>query len=259
MQLKLAIWAVIAAAVAGALLTAAPVVLKAAHLQWPAWPLALSAALITAVSGLAKPMTTVITQSWASRAQRQIERHDRARQIENDVTGRGKGLPLAGQITDRALLGIHPAIPLPADADPSLSSDLPIYMPRDIDSELNAWISAHQQTGGFLLLVGPAAAGKTRTAYELIRRTLSEWPLYIPSTPDQLITYIDADGPGNGKLIIWLNEIQNYLGPTGLTAAFIRRVLAGPAAVVIISTICPNVTTPSPAAPPRPTKLSMKA
>jgi Flp pilus assembly protein TadD len=239
MRLKIGIWAIAALALFGALLEAAPPALKAAHLHWPAWPLALGAAIIAALSGLARPVTAVITQSWAKRTRRQIQRQGKARQIERDVGGRNKGLPQAGQITDRALLGIHPSIPLPADADASLPPDLPLYIPRDIDADLRAWITAHRQSGGLLLLVGPAAAGKTRSAYELAREMLADWPMFMPSTPAQLTDYIHAS-PSPGKLIIWLNETQNFLGPDGLTTATVRRILASPRPAIIIGTIWPQ-------------------
>ena len=49
----------------------------------------------------------VVTRAGAEHTPQQISRRDRAQQIEHE------GLPLAGQVTDRAVLGIHPAIPLP--------------------------------------------------------------------------------------------------------------------------------------------------
>ena len=117
MRLKLGIWSALTVAVFAALLAAAPAVLKAAHVHWPAWPIALAGALagalVTALAGLAKPVTDAVTQGWANRAKRDIERRDRARDLERAVGGRDKGLPKAGQVTDRALLGIHPSIPLP--------------------------------------------------------------------------------------------------------------------------------------------------
>ena len=156
-----------------------------------------------------------------------------------DIERAAGGLHLAGQITDRAFLGIHPAIPLPEGADPSLSPDFPSYVTRDIDADLRNWITAHLHTGGFLLLVGPAAAGKTRCAYELIRESLPEWPIFMPSTADQLAAYAGAD-PHPSKLLVWLNDTHNFLGPAGLTPITIRRLLARPYPVIIIGTTWPR-------------------
>ena len=155
------------------------------------------------------------------------------------MSGRPRGLPKVKQVTDRALLGIHPAIPLTADADSALDPDLPLYIPRDVDADLCAWVNAHQKSGGFLLLVGPAAAGKTRTAHQLITDTLSNWPLFMPVTAAQLTSYVTTCADPT-RLVIWLNEAQRFIGPGGLTAGTIRRALAGPAPVIIIGTIWPE-------------------
>src|SRR5262249_25048000 len=155
----------------------------------------------------------------------QLDRQDKAQELERQVGGRSKGLPYAGEIIDRALIGIHPSIPLPIGADASLSRELPLYVPRDIDADLRAWITAHYDSGGFLLLVGSAAAGKTRCAYELVHDMLADWPMFMPSTSSQLAEYVQANS-GYSKLVVWLNETQKFLGTDGLDAATVRRVLA---------------------------------
>src|ERR1700691_3646135 len=66
-----------------------------------------------------------------------------------------------------------------------------------------------------------------------------DWSLLMPATAGQLTTYIHST-PAAAKLVIWLNEIQGYLGPGGLTAAVIRRILAGPRPVLIVGTIWPE-------------------
>lgn len=150
--------------------------------------------------------------------------------------GRARGLRSARQITDRALLGIHPSIPLPAGADPSLSPDLPLYVRRDVDADLHAWITGHQESGGFLLLVGPAASGKTRCASELVQGMVGDWPMFMPATAAELTEYFEADPPP-GELIIWLDKTQKFLGTNGLTAATLRRILARPRPAIIVGTI----------------------
>jgi TPR repeat protein len=239
MRLKLGIWAALAALVFAALLAAAPEVLKTAHMHWPVWPIAVAGAAGTALVGLARPVADALAQRWAERTKHDLDRRDRARELEHAVGGREKGLPSVGEIRDRALLGIHPSIPLPSDADPSLPPDLPLYIPRDLDGDVRAWITAHSQSGGFLLLVGPAASGKTRCAYELVHDMLGDWPMFMPSTAAQLTDYFDAS-PAPGKLVVWLNETQKFLGPNGLTVATVRHILALPWPVVLIGTMWPK-------------------
>jgi TPR repeat protein len=239
MRLKLGIWSAFVVVVFAAVLAAAPAVLKSAHLHWPAWPIALAAGIVTVLAGVAKPVYDTVTEKWADRTKRELERQDRVRELEHVVGGRAKGLPTAGEITDRALLGIHPSIPLPSGADPSLSPDLPLYIPRDVDADLRAWITAHRESGGFLLLVGPATSGKSRSAYELVHDMLADWPMFMPSTSTQLTEYFDAD-PTLERLVVWLNDTQKFLGPDGLTAATVHRILASSRRVIIIGTIWPR-------------------
>jgi len=130
MGLKIGIWSALTVAVFAIVAAAAPSVLKAAHVHWAVWPLALAGAFVTAVAGLAKPVTEAVTQRWAAQTISGLEHRDRVRDLEQEVGGRDGGLPLAGEITDRALLGIHPAIPLPAGADASLAADLPCISRR---------------------------------------------------------------------------------------------------------------------------------
>ncbi len=239
MRLKVGIWLVIAAVVFAAVLASAPTLLRSAHLHWPAWPIALVGAIVTAVAGLTKPVADVITRGWAQQARGYLDRKVQARELERTVGGRDKGLPLAGGITDRALLGIHPAIPLPAGGDGSLTPDYPLYIPRDLDADLRTWITAHHEVGGFLLLVGPAASGKTRCAYELVHSMLADWPMFMPSTPAQLVSYFDAS-PSPGKLIVWLNETQKFLGSGGLKVADVRHIRVLPWPVILIGTMWPQ-------------------
>ena len=239
MRLKLGIWSALTVVVFAALLAAAPAVLKAGHVHWPAWTVALAGAIVTALAGLAKPVVDAVTQRWADRTGRSLDRRDRARELEHAVGGRGKGLPLAGQITDRALLGIHPSIPLPAGAGASLAPDLPLYIRRDLDRDLRAWVTAHRKSGGFLLLVGPAASGKTRCASELVHNMLADWPMFMPSTSAQLTAYFEAKLAPR-RLIVWLNETQKFLGQGGLTSTTARHILALSRPVIIIGTMWPQ-------------------
>jgi len=235
MGLRLGIWSALVVVVFAALLAAVPSALKAAHSDWPTWPIALAGAALAAVAGLAKPIAGVVTQRWAGIVGKGLTDRDRVRELEKAAGG----LRLAGTVTDRALLGIHPAIPLPPGADESLATDLPLYIPRDVDADLRAWVTAHQKPGGFLLLVGPSAAGKTRTAYELVHGTLATWPMFMPSTAAQLTEYFEAK-PSGKKLIVWLNETRRFLGPDGLTAGTVRRILTQRHPVIIIGTMWPR-------------------
>jgi TPR repeat protein len=93
--------------------------------------------------------------------------------------------------------------------------------------------------GGFLLFVGPAASGKSRCAYELARSMLADWPIFMPSTAKQVTDYFGTN-PAPGRLVVWLNETQKFLGSDGLTSETVRHILALPWPVIIIGTIWPQ-------------------
>lgn len=240
MRRRYGVGVVLTLAVVSALAAAAPRILGSAHLHWPAWPFLIVTAILLALAAPSKPVTDAIMKAWASRTGHQIRQGERARQIEHELSGNPKGLSRVREAIDAGLLGVHPSIPLSAHADTSLSPDLPLYVPRDIDAELHKWITEHREKGGFLLLAGPPAAGKTRCAYELIVRTLPDWRILSPATPSQLTDYVQAI-PARRKLLVWLDEIQNFLGPGGLTADTTRRLLScRKPVIIIVATIWPK-------------------
>jgi len=90
-----------------------------------------------------------------------------------------------------------------------------------------------------VLLVGPAAAGKTRTAWEAISSTLPDWKLIRPHPGGDLAW---AQSRNLGRIVIWLNEIQDFLtASVPLEAATVRRLLADSTQpVILIGTIWPD-------------------
>jgi hypothetical protein len=113
-----------------ALLAAGPAALSAGGVHWPLWLIAAIAAGAAVIAGVVKRVVDGLIND------------DRAiKKQAADATDRAAGsssLPLVSEVTSRGVLGIHPAIPLPADADPSLSLELPTYVPRDMDADVHA-------------------------------------------------------------------------------------------------------------------------
>jgi TPR repeat protein len=149
-------------------------------------------------------------------------------------------LPRADAAIDRALLGIHASLPLPSGASAGLSAQLPTYVPRDLDEELRSALKEHSSHGGFLLLAGEAASGKTRCAYEAVRATLPDWRMLLPPSARDLAALVIAGIP-LGRTIIWLDDAVHFLGPGALTARTVRRLLADcTEPVILIGTIWPT-------------------
>ncbi|MGW0093143.1 tetratricopeptide repeat protein [Streptomyces sp. NPDC003328] len=137
------------------------------------------------------------------------------------------------------MLGIHPAIPLPSEADEGLSSELPSYVQRDIDSALRAALASASRHGGFVLIVGRAASGKTRSAYEAMKTVLGDWRLAMPANPERLNALVDSYADLT-RTVVWLNETQKFLGSGRLTFETFSRLLSSQDPVVVIGTIWPE-------------------
>lgn len=76
----------------------------------------------------------------------------------------------------------------------------------------------------FVLLVGESTAGKSRAAFELIRGELAEYRVVQPSRRDavQASAELATATPGS---ILWLDDLERFLGSAGLTSAAVRMVL----------------------------------
>jgi TPR repeat protein len=150
------------------------------------------------------------------------------------ISDSGHPLPRVADVTDRALLGVHPAIALPPGADARLSTDLPTYVARDVDPEVRAAVAAASREGGFLLLVGVAAAGKTRCLFEAVRSVLPTWRMLIPESVSDLASLV-VTGVPLGHTVVWLDNLESFLGPGGLTARLVRQLRADPAVPTVIT------------------------
>lgn len=119
------------------------------------------------------------------------------------------------EIDDPIPLGVQPSPRLPEasvvlPADPLMR--VPDYVPRDATDQLE-WAMANTP---FVLVVGDAAAGKSRLAYEVVRRTLPDHWFVMPRGVEDLAHTI-AWAEHTGNCVLWLDDIEKYLGPAGLT------------------------------------------
>lgn len=129
------------------------------------------------------------------------------------------------------LLGVHAAIQVPRATE-----DMPPYVPRDFDADLNVALTAAAAHGGFILLIGGSSVGKTRALYEAIRARLAEWWLLHPADPLAITAHAEAPTP---RTVLWLDELQRYLDhPTGLPAGALRQLIT--AGTIVVATLWPN-------------------
>jgi len=134
---------------------------------------------------------------------------------------------------DPRLLGVQPAI-----ATMSELNTLPAYVARDVDPHITQLLTVGATQGAFLLLLGGSSVGKTRTAYHLAVKTIPTWWLFEPNHPDEVRRFSIKP---RGQTVIWLDDLQNYLGGShGLTAGVARRMLQHRQPIIILATMWPT-------------------
>jgi hypothetical protein len=129
--------------------------------------------------------------------------------------------------------------------------ELPVYVPREHDSELGQVVrAAAGGRSGVAVLVGGSSTGKTRACWEalgLLRDQEPGWRLWHPigpTRPDAALAELPRIGP---RTVVWLNEAQFYLdvADRGLgerAAAGLRELLRdhARAPVLILATLWPQ-------------------
>jgi hypothetical protein len=210
-----------------------------------------TSAALGVVVGAVGVAATLLIYRWQRRAEQQRAQREEARQARavederarllaancwvDEATG---WLPRVGQAADPVALGVHPAAE-PSDLDASvagsvdLPAGVPVYVPRDKDAELDAKLAR----GGLVLLVGDSTAGKSRAAYEAIRRLFAQRWLLVPHTRQSLRRLLDG-GVEFRDVVVWLNDLERWLGPDGLDLGLLRRLLGdGHRRMVVVATM----------------------
>jgi len=134
-------------------------------------------------------------------------------------------------------LGVHRPIQV-AGAEPGT---LPSYVSRDIDGHpgtgLRDQIADAARRGGFVVLVGESSTGKTRSMFEAATALLGDWWLLRP--PDLAAGLGELSLAPPSQFVIWLDDLQEHLGPGGLDEATVRRLTEGGA--VLLGTLWPHL------------------
>lgn len=200
----------------------------------------LSALIVAAVAGTAwllfadkvaaavLGLVTAVLGVLAARGRTLLERRaDKRGALTGAVVGVAGGrLPRVREMDDPIALGVHRAAELGADR-------IPGYVPRDIQDRLDAAVSA----GGFTLIVGESTAGKTRAAYEVVRRLRPDDHFLAPVGNQAFESIVDTVLELR-RVVLWLDDIERFLRPDGLTAAGVSRMLAEPGRdVLLLATI----------------------
>lgn len=116
------------------------------------------------------------------------------------------------------LLAVHPdeqpgtadAIALGVFPGARVRGRTPPYVSREIDDKLRAAITA----GTSVVIVGPALAGKSRTALEAVRNAAGDAAIISPRGPDELKALLGADPHlrvARPRRILWLDDLPQYV------------------------------------------------
>ena len=111
---------------------------------------------------------------------------------------------------------------------------LPPYVPRREDEELDRILKPRKKKGGLVLIIGPSKSGKSRAAFEVLRRQSPGRRLLVPrvdkpeSAGEILRDYarLAADlGIDNGTAVLWLDNLHGTLSTLTTAVPDIRLTL----------------------------------
>jgi hypothetical protein len=145
--------------------------------------------------------------------------------------GDGIEATVVRRLDDPVLLGVHPA---QVRAGAGGESQLPDFVVRDVFDD----VVRRLKQDSFVLVVGESTAGKSRLAYEAMRMALSDFVVLRPAPADPM-QFLAAAARRHRRCVIWLDELDLYLGGGGLTAARLATLLSDrePRRVVILATM----------------------
>ncbi|MDX3192071.1 tetratricopeptide repeat protein [Streptomyces sp. MN03-5084-2B] len=167
-----------------------------------------------------------------ARGRAMLERRASEQEALPDLVLSGR-LRRVGEWDDPVLLRVHPAAALRTGRSGQAGERVPPYVLRDCWRELRDAVA----DGGFVLLVGDSAAGKTRVAYEAVRAVLPDYVLVAPTTRESLGTVLPAV-LRQRRCVVWLDDLERFLGADGLTAAMTARMLGdGGRDVLLLATM----------------------
>jgi tetratricopeptide (TPR) repeat protein len=158
-----------------------------------------------------------IVQSWAGKAMDSGGQRRTAPAPRTDsIFTLGGKTPLVRAVTNPVSIGVR-SVPATAGV-----TRVPPYVPRDIDDALRSALGAP----GFVLVVGDAAAGKTRTAYEAMRAVLPGHAFIAPVWGGGDIVQALSTACAERRCVLWLDNLQRYVGADAITGSRIAELLA---------------------------------
>jgi hypothetical protein len=146
------------------------------------------------------------------------------------ATFRSGRVPRVADVSPYGIVGVSPSKYL--ERDP-----FPPYVNRDVDPLLDELLRQR----GVALVSGASMAGKSRTAFEAVRRVFPASKLIVPAASAKALTSLVWDPPfgqGPDAPVLWLDELDRFLGDgTGFDEALLDWLERGDGRMVIVGTV----------------------
>ncbi|MFF2101729.1 hypothetical protein [Streptomyces sp. NPDC058202] len=177
-----------------------------------------------AVAALVSVIAVGAQSDWQRRADA-----GRRRPESLEIVSPRRRFPLVRELHDPIAVGVHPA---EARELEGRVDRVPSYVTRDMEPHLHAAL----RRGGFVLLVGESTAGKTRAAFEAVQLLRPDCEFVAPATRES-IDLLLADWEAAKGCLIWLDDLERFLGQGGLTTSTLHRLLLSDPQLVILATM----------------------
>jgi TolA-binding protein len=126
------------------------------------------------------------------------------RDLTRFVASRSGRLPTVGEVPPYGIIGVSPSKYLERDPDPP-------YVRRDVDEHLDDALVRQR----LVVVVGDSKAGKSRSAFEAMRRLLPTSTLVVPFGSTRSLAGLIRDPPFDVDAplpVLWLDDLDRYLG-----------------------------------------------
>lgn len=182
----------------------------------------LPAAVASSLLAIAGAVLGVQSLRSATVLDSEAERRQQAR--DELLTGPHGRLPKVSEITDPILLGVHRAARVPG----STVDSLPVFVRRDRSSDVEHAL----RDGTFVLVTGESTSGKSRAAFEAMRARLPNYAIVRPASRAAVRSVLLAT-QRERRCVVWLDDLERYLGAGGMTAHLLYKMLRGRHVVVL--------------------------
>jgi hypothetical protein len=176
---------------------------------------------------IARTLLECLLEAWGVRHNNRVEVLQAWTRVTAESRRRSAWTARFDEMSPREL-GVHPAIRMPGATD-----ELPRYVRRRFDAELEESIADGARRGCFVLLVGRSSTGKTRSLYEAVYKTVPNWWIAQPSSIEGILEL--AAEPAE-RTILWLDELHRFLGSS---PPLTHRLISGlrRAGVIVVGTL----------------------